>query len=217
MDTISSKGKQQEMTMGDGSIVGGNTTMERGTTTGSAAMGDKREVATKSTSGFQVKDLILVAVLLAAGLVLKMTVGSMLSFGGMKPNFMIAMYCLAILLVRPKPYQALIIGVITGVLCQLSAATPLINLASEPLGALACSLLIMLPLQFGRFDARPIIATFLSTAVSGYTFAAIVVAMTGAAVGTLFTYYAVMVLGTAALNTVIVAILYVPLKKALGK
>lgn len=179
--------------------------------------GMKRDVATKTEQGFSIKDLVLVAILLAAGLVLKMTVGSLLSFGGMKPNFMIAMYCLAILLVKPKPYQALIIGVIAAAVCQLSAATPLVNFASEPIAALVCSLLIMLPLQIGKINARPLVCTFLTTVVSGYIFATIVVLMTGAAIGTLFTYYAIMVFGTAAFNAVIVQILYIPLKKALKK
>ncbi|MDD7431378.1 MAG: hypothetical protein PUK38_05880, partial [Coriobacteriaceae bacterium] len=65
-------------------------------------------------SGLSVRDLILVAVLLAAGAVLKLTVSSFLTFAGMKPNFMIAMYALAIILVRPKVFQAGIIGLITG-------------------------------------------------------------------------------------------------------
>ena len=62
----------------------------------------KREVAKKNESGLSVRDLILIAVLLAAGAVLKLTVSSFFSFAGMKPNFIIAMYCLAIILVRPK-------------------------------------------------------------------------------------------------------------------
>ena len=63
----------------------------------------KREVTKKNESGLSVRDLILIAVLLAAGAVLKFTVSSFFSFAGMKPNFIIAMYCLAIILVRPKP------------------------------------------------------------------------------------------------------------------
>lgn len=62
----------------------------------------KREVSKKNESGLSVRDLILIAVLLAAGAVLKLTVSSFFSFAGMKPNFIIAMYCLAIILVRPK-------------------------------------------------------------------------------------------------------------------
>ncbi|MFR5093332.1 MAG: hypothetical protein ACLTDR_16310 [Adlercreutzia equolifaciens] len=40
--------------------------------------------------------------LLAAGAVLKLTVGSLLASFGMKPNFIIAAYCLAIILIRPN-------------------------------------------------------------------------------------------------------------------
>lgn len=57
----------------------------------------KREVAKKNESGLSVRDLILIAVLLAAGAVLKLTVSSFFSFAGMKPNFIIAMYCLSLI------------------------------------------------------------------------------------------------------------------------
>ena len=55
-------------------------------------MAEKRVVSTQEKQGFSTQDLILVAVLLAAGAVLKLTVSSFLTFAGMKPNFMIAMY-----------------------------------------------------------------------------------------------------------------------------
>lgn len=181
-----------------------------------AGASNRRVVAEQVRRGFSVRDLVLIAILLAAGLVLKMAAGTIFTFGGMKPNFMIAMYCLAILLTRPKPYQGIIIGLMTGILCQLATAVPLVNLVSEPVGALACTLLVMLPLQLGKFDARPLVCTFLATVLSGYIFASIVVFMTGAAIGTLFTFYAVMVFGTAFFNCVIVQVLYIPLKKALG-
>ena len=69
---------------------------------------------TEAKKGLTTQDLILIAVLLAAGAVLKLTVASFLSFAGMKPNFVIAMYCLAIILTRPKLPQAIIIGLIAG-------------------------------------------------------------------------------------------------------
>ena len=108
-------------------------------------MAEKRVVSTQEKQGFSTQDLILVAVLLAAGAVLKLTVSSFLTFAGMKPNFMIAMYCLAIILVRPKLFQAVIIGFITGLISQIPMlnATPLVNLASETLGALACGILVL--------------------------------------------------------------------------
>ena len=110
----------------------------------------KRTIVEDTTAkkGLTTQDLILIAVLLAAGAVLKLTVASFLSFAGMKPNFVIAMYCLAIILTRPKLPQAIVIGLIAGIMCQIPMlnATPLVNIPSEVLGALACGLLINIPL-----------------------------------------------------------------------
>lgn len=104
-------------------------------------MAEKRIVSTtEEQNGFAVRDLILIAVLLAAGAVLKLTVSSFLSFAGMKPNFMIAMYCLAIILTRPKVYQAAITGLISQI--PLLNATPLVNIASELVGAVVCGILV---------------------------------------------------------------------------
>ena len=66
--------------------------------TATPAAGAKRTVAASEKKGLAIQDLILVAVLLAAGAVLKLTVGSLLASFGMKPNFIIAAYCLACLL-----------------------------------------------------------------------------------------------------------------------
>ena len=117
-----------------------------------SSQGRKRDVtAPQKKAGLTTQDLILIAVLLAAGAVLKLTVGSLLSSMGMKPNFIIAMYCLAIILTRPKVGQALIIGLLAGLICQVPMlnATPLLNIPSELLGALACGLLIKIPMNIG--------------------------------------------------------------------
>ena len=174
--------------------------------------------ATK-TEGLTTQDLILIAVLLAAGAVLKLTVASFLSFAGMKPNFVIAMYCLAIILTRPKVPQAVIIGLLAGVMCQIPMlnATPLVNIPSEVLGALACGLLIHLPLKAGKVDINPIVTTFLSTVVSGYTFAIIVGMMNGLELPVIFVTYAVMVFGTATFNAILVQILTPLLRKVLKR
>ena len=180
-------------------------------------MAEKRIVSTtEEQNGFAVRDLILIAVLLAAGAVLKLTVSSFLSFAGMKPNFMIAMYALAIILVRPKVFQAGIIGLITGLISQIPMlnATPLVNIASETLGAVVCGVLVAALLKAGSKEgaaqkiAIPAVIAFLTTVVSGYTFALIVgCAMNGLGVGVCLATYAVMVLGTAAMNAVVVAVL----------
>lgn len=181
----------------------------------------KRIVAEREREGLSVRDLILVAVLLAAGAVLKLTVSGFLSFGGMKPNFIIAMYCLAIILVRPKLAQAIAIGLIAGLICQIPmlAATPYVNIPSEVLGALACGLLIRIPLKIGgKLDLNPLVTTFLSTVVSGYTFAIIVgVVLNGLSLPVTLVTYAVMVFGTATINCILVAVLAMPLRRVLER
>ena len=42
----------------------------------------------------------------------------------MKPNFIIAMYCLAILLIRPRLSESLIIGIMSGNVYQFFPGTP---------------------------------------------------------------------------------------------
>lgn len=176
---------------------------------------NKRTITAQSDkrNGLSTQDLILVAVLLAAGAVLKLTVASFLSFAGMKPNFIIAMYCLAIILTKPKLSQSIVIGLLAGLICQIPMlnATPLVNIPSEVFGALVCGLLIHIPLKIAKkADINPFVSTFFSTVVSGYTFAIIVGFMNGLSLPVIFVTYAVMVFGTAIFNSVLVQIL-VPL------
>ena len=190
-----------------------------------SSQGRKRDVtAPQKKAGLTTQDLILVAVLLAAGAVLKLTVGSLLSSMGMKPNFIIAMYCLAIILTRPKLGQALIIGLLAGLICQIPLlnATPLLNIPSEVLGALACGLLIKVPMRIGgKLDLNPLVNTFISTVVSGGTFALlsiyINVVSTGGDVMVALATYAAIVFGTATFNCILVQVLAVPLKKVLKR
>ena len=185
----------------------------------------KREVAApQKKAGLSTQDLILIAVLLAAGAVLKLTVGSLLSSMGMKPNFIIAMYCLAIIITRPKVGQALIIGLLAGLICQIPMlnATPLLNIPSEILGALACGLLVKIPMSIGgKLDLNPLVNTFISTVVSGGTFAVlsvyINVVSTGGDMMVALATYAAIVLGTATFNAILVQILAMPLKKVLKR
>lgn len=187
--------------------------------------GRKRDVAVpQKKAGLTTQDLILIAVLLAAGAVLKLTVGSLLSSMGMKPNFIIAMYCLAIILTKPKIGQALIIGLLAGFICQVPMlnATPLLNIPSELLGALACGLLVKVPMNIGgKLDLNPLVNTFLSTVVSGGTFALLAiyinVVSTGGDVMVALATYAAIVFGTATFNAILVQVLAMPLRKVLKR
>lgn len=176
----------------------------------------KRQVEEEKTGGLTLKDLLLTAILLAAGAVLKFLVGSFINFFGMKPNFIIAMYCMAIALIRPKIWYCAIIGLLAGAICQFFPGTPWLNFASELAGAVVMGALMNIKLNVKGFNFMSMIATFLSTIVSGGLFVVLLLTVIHADKSSLVAYVPI-VLGTAALNTVIVGALYMPLKKVLKK
>jgi hypothetical protein len=181
--------------------------------------GRKREVAAQEKKGLDVADVLLIGILLAVGAVLKFFVGSVINFG-MKPNFIIAMYCLIIILIRPKLREAAIIGLLAGAVCQFFPGQPYINFASELIGALAMCLLCMVPMKIGKLNLGTVISTFVSTLFSGFSFVGIMYLMYygGADITpTPLAAFLAIILGTATINAVIVQVLYVPLKLALKK
>ena len=75
-------------------------------------------------------------------------------------------------------------------------------------------------LRAGRFDLRPIVCTALSTLVSGFAYVGVMYAAfyAGASiVPTPLAAFLGIIFGTAAINAVIVQVLYLPLRSALGK
>ena len=188
---------------------------------------EKRSITVDdSKKGLSTQDLILIAVLLAAGAVLKLTVGSVFTAFGMKPNFIIAMYCLAIILTRPSVGQSAIIGLLAGLLCQLPMlnATPGLNIISELLGAVVCGVLVNVPMHIHKADINPLINTFLSTCVSGGAFALMAIyinvinnANSETTVGAAIASYAFIVLGTATFNAILNQILTPLLRKVLKR
>ncbi|GHT60698.1 hypothetical protein FACS1894109_18630 [Spirochaetia bacterium] len=190
--------------------------MENANAAGAPVTG-KREVAQKEKKGLQIRDVLLIGILLAAGAVLKFFVGSVINFG-MKPNFIIAMYCLIIMLIKPGFIEAAIIGILAGAICQFFPGQPYINFASELLGAVAMCLLIKIPLEKLKIPVKPIICTFFSTLVSGFTFIAVMYIMYYSGVDikpTPLAIFMAIIFGTATINAVIVQVLYIPLKLAL--
>lgn len=188
----------------------------------------KRTIAgAEMKAGLSTQDLIVIAVLLAAGAVLKLTVGTLFQSFGMKPNFIIAMYCLAIILTKPKVGQALIIGLIAGLICQLPMlnATPGLNIVSETLGALVCGMLVKVSMNIGgKVDINPFVNTFLSTVVSGGTFALMAIYInvinnpsSETTVAAALISYALIVLGTATFNAILNQTLVPLMRKVLKR
>ena len=98
------------------------------------------------------------------------------------------------------------------------------NIISEFLGALVCGLLIRVPMKFGAFDANPTINTFVSTCVSGGSFALMAIFINvvlpggeAAAVTAAIAAYAMIVLGTATFNAVFNTILVPLMRKVLKR
>lgn len=169
------------------------------------------------------KDIAIVGILLAIGAILRYFLAMLHT--PLTPNMIIAFYCLAIILIRPKVYEALGIGLVAGILSMLisSSMFPPANLISEPVGALVC---------FGLYAAlkektklAPTVTTFLSTLASGFTFAAIAIIFVGSTIlvkynGNMMSFVAVfvpIVVVTAVFNAVIVQILYFPSVRVLSR
>ncbi|WP_006520321.1 tryptophan transporter [Desulfoscipio gibsoniae] len=121
-----------------------------------------------STGMTRSKEIAVVAFLIAIGAVLRMFSPAIL---GITPNFIIAMYCISILLLRPKLGAALGIGIVAGAISMIFSKSPIpyLNLFSEPAGALMCALLTYYLPEFSikKYSFKPCLATFLGTLVSG--------------------------------------------------
>ncbi len=179
------------------------------------------EVDITGTRMARSKQLALVAVLIAIGAVLRMFSPPI---AGITPNFVIAMYCLSILLIRPNIGGALGIGLVGGAVAMMFSKSPIpyLNLISEPAGALACALIVRyLPeMSLGGYSFKPTLATTVGTLVSGLVYITLnfkfalhlppekmMVAWKAA--------FVMVVIPVTAINAVMAQILYLPAKKFL--
>jgi hypothetical protein len=174
----------------------------------------KREVVVEEKKGLaNTRNLILVGVMMAVGIVLRMFAG-VIALGNMHPNFLIATYCLAIFIIKPNLKEAAAIGLISGAISQIGTSMPWLGLGSETIGAIAMCLLTGLVLP--KY-VKPVVCTFLATLVSGFAFIGLA-ALTYAKPmpGAQFVSMAVVTVVTALLNMVIVTVLSIPVNKVMG-
>ena len=182
------------------------------------ATSQARTVTTTDHGKLDIRALVLLAILLAAGFILNFTVGKAISgvSGGMiSPEFIISAFCLEILVIRPDIPQALVIGLISAAVIQITTTSPFIDFAAEGIAAM---LMAGIVLAASKKDAVSpvvaIIATFVTTLISGCIFMVIKMAMLGV-VGQLAAAMLPVVALTAVFNGVLVGALYLPIKKAL--
>ncbi|WP_019238341.1 MULTISPECIES: hypothetical protein [Enorma] len=176
-----------------------------------------RTVATVDRGTLDIRNLVLLAILLAAGFILNMTVGkalSSLTMGTLSPEFIIAAFCLEILVVRPKAPQAIVIGLIAGAVIQISASVKGPDLVAEPIAALVMALIVNALMRTKAKAIVPALGTFVTTCLSGLIYAVIVIYALRTMDATLVVMLPV-VAGTGVANAIIVAALYLPIKKAL--
>ena len=114
------------------------------------------------------RDIAIVGILLAIGAILRYI--SNVVPGAIVANPIIALYCLAIILIAPKARDALGVGIVAGILSALISHSifPPANLVSEPLGALVCLFVYMFLKE--KVPLAPGISTFIATLVSGFAF-----------------------------------------------
>ena len=169
-----------------------------------------------------ITSLVLVAVLFAAGCILDFTVAKALSIGNIKPNFLIASFCLAILLVRPNVIQGAIIGALAATLMQFNASIPGLNYVCDIPAAIVMTLMIMayvrvFPKDAARkFSVFPLISSFIATVISGMIFATIASFFILHSPNTVLVMLPI-ILGTAVFNAVVVEVLYTPIRLVLHK
>lgn len=169
--------------------------------------------------GLQAVDVAVVAVLLAVGAVLRMFTPP---FAGITPNFIIGMYCLSILLLRPKLSGVIGIGLVSAAVCMFTTKSviPFLNFISEPVGAIVVGLLALINFKNGIAEyIRPFVITFIGTAASGFTYVGMMLTllMFGGKNAPAFAALNTVVLVTALANSILVSVLYFPLKSALGR
>lgn len=171
--------------------------------------------ATANSAGIiDIKSLVLLAILLAAGFILNLTLGNALAIVGIKPQFIIAAYALAILLIDASYLQAIIFAVISACVIQLTTSIPGLNFVTEAVAALA--MVSLVKSGIGGKNVNPLVATFVTTLISGVLFAAFGTVIMGGAIASAAVKIP-LVLGTAVFNAILVQALSIPLKKAFTK
>ncbi len=187
--------------------------MAQNTTTSAQA----RTVTTVDRGKLDIKALVLLAVLLAAGFILNMFVGKAIgamSGGMISPEFIISAFCLTILVVRPNALQALIIGLISAAVIQLTTTLPGADFVAEGVAAVLMALIVNAGMKTPAKGIIPIVGTFVCTFVSGFIFMLIRMALMQFDMAIAAAMLPVVAL-TAVFNAILVGALYVPVKKAL--
>lgn len=172
---------------------------------------ENKTVTIVKGTGSQFRWVAITALLLAIGSILRIVSPSI---AGITPNWSIAMYCLAIILIRPSLSKAAGIGLVAGAIGLITSKSPFPygNLVSELVGAVVCAALVQIrsELKVGSINIMPAICGLISTLASGFTFVTVAKLALGIPLK-VYLYGMLPVVGTvAAVNTVVTQMLYFP-------
>lgn len=165
-----------------------------------------------------IRSLVLLSLLLAAGFILNFTVGraiSSISGGLIAPEFIISAFCLTILIERPSCRQALIMGLISAAVIQITTSSPFIDFAAEGIAACIMAPIARIGMRGRVAVVTPALSTFIATTISGAIFMVIKMALIGAA-GELAVVMLPVIMLTAVFNAALVAALYPAISHALA-
>jgi energy-coupling factor transport system ATP-binding protein len=175
---------------------------------------ENHELVKVEKKGGQTRGVAVTALLIAIGVILRLVSPSI---GGITPNWMIAMYCLAILIVKPDLKQAAGIGLVAGVIGTVSskAAFPYANLISEPVGAVVCAVVAGFTARLRIFDLplQPAMSAFIGTVCSGFVFVTITKVVLSIPVQVYLYAMLPVVFTVGTVNSVIAQVLYFPAVK----
>ena len=136
-------------------------------------------VFTKARGG-RFRWLTVSTLMLAIGMILHLVSPSI---AGFTPNWMIATYCVAILLTKPSYRQCLGICMVAALMEVFTSksAFPYGDFASEFAGAYVAGFFAhsVPPIRIGKFSLRPMLAGFVTTMVSGTVFVTILMLVMG--------------------------------------
>ena len=180
--------------------------------------GRARTVAACDGDGIKIKNLVLLAVLLAAGFILNFTVGkaiSAVSGGAISPEFIISAFCLAILIVRPGIGQALVMGLISAAVIQITTSTPGVDFIAEGVAAMAMAAIVRMGMRGATGTLIPVVGTFATTFLSGFIFMVVKMALMGFASQLAAVMLPVIALSSV-FNAILVGSLYQPVRNSLG-
>ncbi|KUO51331.1 MAG: hypothetical protein APF76_17350 [Desulfitibacter sp. BRH_c19] len=163
------------------------------------------------------RQIAIVAVLIAIGAVLRIVSPSI---AGITPNWVIAMYCLAIILVRPNIFAAVGIGFAAGAISMVTSKSPIpyLNLITEPVGAVVALMFILLlpKLSIKGYSLKPFIIAFMATLASGICYLGLNMVILSLPTEAVRVALITVVIPVAILNSTITQLLYYPAKKFLN-